>query len=79
MARRKYALIFLALATLAAIAVAQTSIAPEPGVLVLRNGQVLAGAITRAGDYYVVSQGEGSELRLSATDVELWCGSLLEA
>jgi hypothetical protein len=46
---------------------------------VLKNGQVLEGAITRAGDYYVVSQGEGSELKLNANDVELCCASLLEA
>jgi hypothetical protein len=58
---------------------AQSSIAPEAGVLVLKNGQVLEGAITRAGDYYVVSQGEGSELKLNANDVELCCASLLEA
>jgi hypothetical protein len=60
-------------------AAAQTSIAPEAGVLVLKNGQVLEGSITRAGDYYVVSQGEGSELKLNVNDVELCCASLLEA
>ena len=64
---------------MASIALAQPSIAPEVGVLALKNGQVLEGAITRAGDYYVVSQGEGSELKLNANEVELCCASLLEA
>src|SRR5436190_2114655 len=79
MAGRSYALTILGLAAMAWPAAAQTSIAPEAGVLVLKNGQVLEGAITRAGDYYVVSQGEGSELKLNANDVELCCASLLEA
>jgi hypothetical protein len=79
MARHYYALILLAIGALGPSVTAQTSIAPEAGVLVLKNGQVLAGAITRAGDYYVVSQAEGSELKLSASDVELCCASLMEA
>jgi hypothetical protein len=64
---------------MASSAAAQVSIAPEAGVLVLKNGRVLEGAITRAGDYYFVSQGEGSEIKLNANEVELCCASLLEA
>lgn len=79
MAGRSYALTLFAVAAMAWPAAAQTSIAPEAGVLVLKNGQVLEGAITRAGDYFVVSQGEGSELKLNANEVELCCVSLLEA
>jgi hypothetical protein len=61
------------------VALGQSPLAPESGILVLRNGHVLAGEVTRAGDYYVVTKGEGSELRLKADEVELFCGSLLEA
>src|SRR5436190_510005 len=60
-------------------AAGQSSVAPEAGVLVLRNGQVLEGDVTRAGDYYVVGRGEGSELRLKADEVELLCSSMDEA
>jgi hypothetical protein len=79
MARPHYALTILALAALAASAAAQTSVLPQAGVLVLRNGHVLEGEITRAGDFYVVTQGQGSEVKLDANLVELFCGSLLEA
>jgi hypothetical protein len=79
MAWPRYALVLFVAAVLPSLAAAQTSIAPEAGVLVLKNGQVLEGAITRAGDYYVVSQAEGSELKLGVNDVELCCASLLEA
>jgi hypothetical protein len=57
----------------------QSSLAPETGVLVLRNGQVIEGEVTRAGDYYIVTKGESSELRLKADEVESFCGSLVEA
>src|SRR5437016_757270 len=57
----------------------QTPLAPQSGILVLRNGQILEGDVTRAGDYYIVSQGEGSEVRPKADDVELFCGSMREA
>ena len=80
MSRRHYALIVLAIAALGPIAAAQPpSILPQAGVLTLRNGRVLTGDITRAGDFYVISQGEGSEIRLSVNEVELFCRSLLEA
>jgi hypothetical protein len=57
----------------------QSSVAPQAGVLVLRNGQVIEGDVTRAGDYYVVSRGEGFELRPKVDEVELFCGSMDEA
>lgn len=44
-------------------------ISPIEGVLLLRNGQVLAGKIARAGDYYYVSMPH-SEIRLKASEVE---------
>jgi len=79
MSFRQYALILLFVLTTGGPACGQTPLAPQSGVLVLRNGQVLNGDVTRAGDYYIVSQGEGSELRLKADDVELFCGSIDEA
>jgi hypothetical protein len=84
MSFRQYALIQVALALLLALAIGrpacgQTLLGSQAGVLVLRNGQVLEGDVTRAGDYYIVSKNEGSELRMKADDVELVCGSLDEA
>ncbi len=54
---------------------------PHPGaeVLVLRNGQVVQGQITRLGDRYVVTFGETGEVRFSVGDVEFQCASLEEA
>ena len=45
----------------------------------LRNGQVLQGEVTQAGDYYVVTLGGTSEIRLKAAEVEAVCASLDEA
>ncbi len=53
--------------------------APREGVLVLRNGQVMRGAITRLGDRYLVSFGGSGEVRLPVNEVEFQCGSLEEA
>jgi hypothetical protein len=47
-------------------------------LLLLRNGNVLEGEITQAGDYYVVLQGT-SEIRLPARDVEAQVATLEEA
>jgi hypothetical protein len=55
------------------------SLTPEAGLVVLKNGNVLEGNVTRAGDYYIVTQGQSSELRLPAAQVEAFCGSLDEA
>jgi hypothetical protein len=78
MARSRYAQIVLFL-FLAGFAAAQTPQSPQAGVLVLRNGQVLEGEVIRAGDYYVVTKGEGSELRIKADEAECFCASLAEA
>src|SRR5262245_23411632 len=79
MAGRWYALILLLALALVRTAAGQSSFAPQAGILVLRNGRVLEGDVTRAGDYYFLSKGEGSELKLNAGEVELFCGSMLEA
>jgi len=52
---------------------------PARGVLVLRNGQVLAGTMTRVGDRYVVANSDGSELRIPTREVEMHCLDLDEA
>ena len=64
-----------------AIAAAADGVAltPQAGLLVLRNGHVLAGEITRAGDYYVVTLGSTGEVRMPADEVEFQCGSMAEA
>lgn len=79
MSFRQYALIVLLCVANCRAAGGQSALAPQSGVLVLRNGQVLEGDVIRAGDYYIVSRGEGSELRLKVDEVELHCGSMDEA
>jgi hypothetical protein len=49
-----------------------------PGVLILRNGNVLEGAIQAMGDYYTVASA-GASLRVPTEQVERACGSLAEA
>jgi hypothetical protein len=48
-------------------------------MLVLRNGQIVEGQITRAGDYYVVLLGKTGEIRLPQADVDFQCSSREEA
>lgn len=54
------------------------NVAPREGILVLRSGGILRGAITRAGQEYYVGVG-GGEIRIKADDVELSCDNLDEA
>jgi hypothetical protein len=79
MPRPHYALAAIALLVWPLVAGAQTSLTPEAGLLVLRNGQVLEGEVTQAGDYYVVTLGGTSEIRIKTAEVEAVCGSLDEA
>ncbi len=79
MSWRQYALILLFVAGISRAACGQTLLGSQNGVLVLRNGHVLHGDVTRAGDYYIVSQGDSSELKLKHDEVELFCGSIDEA
>jgi hypothetical protein len=79
MPRHPYALTLLLIMASVRAAMGQSSLAPEAGVLVLRNGQVIEGEVTRAGDKYLLTKGEGSELWLKNDEVELFCRSLLEA
>jgi hypothetical protein len=52
---------------------------PQKSFLLLRNGEVLCGAVTKVGDRYVVTLGNGSELRITVGDVEMHCLDLNEA
>jgi hypothetical protein len=60
-------------------AFAQSPFAPQRGLLLLRNGNVLAGEITSAGDNFLVLIGKSSELRVPAKDVEAQVATLDEA
>ncbi len=51
---------------------------PVQGVLILRNGQAVAGTLTRAGDHFFVALPDG-EIRLRVDDVEMACRDLDEA
>ncbi|MEX2119137.1 MAG: hypothetical protein WD847_05975 [Pirellulales bacterium] len=53
-------------------------LAPVEGHLLLANGEVLSGKVTRAGDHYFVAIDEG-EIRLKAADVDTFCESLDQA
>jgi hypothetical protein len=49
----------------------------EDGLVLLRNGHVIAGKITRSGDWYYVVLPDG-EIRLKAAEVELSCRNIEE-
>ncbi len=73
------ALAFAATAFRAHVAIAEPPFTPQSGLLLLRNGHILQGQITQAGDFYVVILGESSEIRLPAKDVEAQVATLDEA
>ncbi|MFI4877172.1 MAG: hypothetical protein ACIALR_17590 [Blastopirellula sp. JB062] len=54
-------------------------IGPTHGVLLLKNGNTLAGAITVSGDAYVVALNEDAVIRVPAKGVERRCANLAEA
>ncbi|MCI0361584.1 MAG: hypothetical protein L0211_24125 [Planctomycetaceae bacterium] len=72
------ALALLAWGLASAVAVAAEPAAGAKSLLLLRNGNILEGEVTQAGDYYVVLLGT-SEVRLPARDVEAQVASLDEA
>lgn len=71
-----YALLVLAALPLSA---GEPVLAPQQGLLLLRNGNVIQGQITRAGDYYLVTFGEHGQAKLAARDVETVCLDLDDA
>lgn len=65
--------------SLVACALATSPFAPEEGLLVLKNGQVIEGGILREGDRYVVTlgpRGAHGELKVPVADVDIACQSL---
>ena len=67
------------LCSLLAAGTPESDLAPREGVLILKNGGVLSGRVTRAGDYYLVTVGSRSEVRVAVREVDLHCVSLDEA
>lgn len=65
---------FAALEYVAAQDPAQFS--PQGGVLLLRNGQLMQGEITPAGDHYIVTFGVGGEVKIASKEVEARCADL---
>lgn len=53
------------------------ALAPEQGLLILQNGEVIEGRITQSGNRYFVTL-PGGELRLKAADVAIRCRDLRE-
>ncbi len=72
-------IIALACASAMPLTAAEPVLSPQQGVLLLRNGNVIEGRVTRAGDYYLVTFGDSGEARLAATDVETLCVDLDDA
>jgi hypothetical protein len=73
--RGAYPLIFLVLAGAAAWA-GEPLGSPAEGVLVLRNGQALAGQVERIGDNYIVHLSGRAKLHVPVNEVDLHCPSL---
>ena len=78
----RYALVFCALALSASWSNGGRAEEPPANAaqefLVLRNGEVLTGTISRDGDRYVVA-GEGSQMRFPSREVDFTCRTLDEA
>lgn len=72
-------LLFLSLALLAALALADSpiSVAPKEGVLLLRTGRVFKGKITRDGELYIVALPVGA-IYFKAGKVDRVCANLRE-
>jgi hypothetical protein len=49
---------------------------PQPGVLLLKTGQVMRGDITPAGDHFVVAINAGGEVKIAADKVEAQCADI---
>jgi hypothetical protein len=63
----------------AAALAADPWLTPQPGLLLLKNGNILEGQITQAGDYYIVTLGQSGEVKLPAKDVDAQVATLEEA
>jgi len=57
----------------------EPALAPREGMLLLKNGHVMQGSITKAGDFFVLTLGKTGEVRLPAADVLTQCVDLDDA
>jgi hypothetical protein len=71
--------LFLAVLVVSPLCGDEPALAPREGVLLLRNGHVMQGSITKAGDYFVITFGKTGEVRLPASEVETQCVDLDDA
>lgn len=74
---RQYLIFVLTVLAPLASSAEPLTVAPQEGVLLLRNGHALTGKISSAGDRYYVVTPTG-ELTVKAQDVELQCADLEE-
>jgi|GEM_PF-1156656 hypothetical protein len=65
-----YLLTLLSAFTIATASAQSPLSGPTPGVLALRNGQIISGNILRDGDRYLVTLGESAEIRIRVNSVE---------
>lgn len=61
------------------LALSQSTLGPQTGILVLRGGEVVVGAIRRSGDGYTVTFADQGEMRLPASAVEAHAADLIGA
>ena len=71
--------LFIAVLAAAPLCGDEPVLAPREGVLLLKNGQVMQGNITKAGDYFVLTIGKTGEIRLPEADIETQCVDLDDA
>jgi hypothetical protein len=76
--RRRAVTLCTALSLALALARPARCVEPVGGVIVLRNGNVLEGSVSRGDGYYVVEH-QGASLQVPADQVERACASLVEA
>lgn len=79
MFRFRISLLLLLPALLPGWAAAQVQVTPQAGLVVLKNGNVLEGHVTEAGEYLRVAFGKSGELRLKTSDVDFVAADLQTA
>ncbi len=67
---RRYLLMLISALAVCTASAQNPLTGPAPGVLALRNGQVISGNILRDGDRYLVTLGESAEIRIRVDSVE---------
>ncbi len=69
---RSHLLLLISALTISTVSAQNPLTGPTPGVLALRNGQVISGNILRDGDRYLVTLGESAEIRIRVDSVEFY-------